>query len=454
MKKTLSKIISLSFILCTVALSEPLSAQVKTTFTKETRPADYKPAGMVSSEGKGTQNKVNVRIPNKTRGIERYQKKNVFGGNIPDSFLFYRSILNERQKVAYDIVYKTIMNAQHEVDLTVKTSFDEFKQVIEAVRYDNPEAFWWSGSYSYWTNSDDVITKVDPNYWLEDSKIEAAYNDFWAMTVPIIFYASRLPDEMSKIKYIHDYICLSTEYDYEASAANDVGGKYQTAYSCAVEYKTVCAGYSACFQYYMQQLGIPCASVWGSGHQWNFIQVDGNYYQMDVTWDDTMVVPCYYNLMHADMQKIDSHALEPLAKNIIKKYPSTTNKMTYLKYFGPLVEGSPYTYMELGNFAEEVNNPEKAKIYEETPQILPTINNQKEFEEFIKYGFSSTNESTVYFFFFVPDENKVDYIVNPINEGVVGEWLYSLGRSGNYSYNYNSCTIDGALVMDLELVAK
>ncbi|MBO4859397.1 MAG: hypothetical protein J5527_12875 [Treponema sp.] len=454
MKKTVSKILSLSFVLCTVVFSTPLSAQVKTTFTKETRPADYKPTGMVASEGQGTQNKVDVQMPAKTRGIERYQKKNVFGQDIPDSFLFYRSVLNERQKVAYDIVYKCVMNAQHEVELTVKTSVDEFAQVINAVRYDNPEAIWWSGYYTYWTNSDNVVTKVDPVYWVEDSQIEKAYNDFWSMTVPIIFYASRLSDEMSKIKYIHDYICLSTEYDHEAADSNNCGGKYQTAYSCAVEYKTVCAGYSACFQYYMQQLGIPCASMWGSGHQWNFIQVDGHYYQMDVTWDDTMIVPCYYNLMHADMQKIDSHTPDPLAKNVIKKYPSKTNKMTYLKYFGPLVEGSPYTYAELGNFEEEVNNPEKAKVYEDTPQILPIISNKNDFEQLVKYGFNSTGNSTVDFFFFIPNEKKVDYVVNPITDGTVGNWLYSLGKSGTYSYGYNSTTIDGSLVMNLTLEAN
>ena len=91
MKKSLSKIISLSFVLCAAALSTPLSAQVKTSFTKETRPTDFEPTGMVSSEGKGTQNKTNVQIPDQTRGIERFQKKNVFGQDIPDSFLFYRS---------------------------------------------------------------------------------------------------------------------------------------------------------------------------------------------------------------------------------------------------------------------------------------------------------------------------------------------------------------------------
>ena len=41
----------------------------------------------------------------------------------------------------------------------------------------------------------------------------------------------------------------------------------------------------------MNELGIPCDIVFGTctnggGHAWNLVQLDGNWYQMDVTWDD------------------------------------------------------------------------------------------------------------------------------------------------------------------------
>ena len=145
-------------------------------------------------------------------------------------------------------------------------------------------------------------------------ELEKKYEAFWNATAPILFYTSTLPDEISKIKYIHDYICLSTEYDYPSYESGNVGGKLQTAYSCAVEYKTVCAGYAALFQYYMQNLGIPCAYICGQGHAWNFLKVNGQYYQMDVTWNDTKQIPPYYNLTHKEMQKVESHTPESLSK--------------------------------------------------------------------------------------------------------------------------------------------
>lgn len=434
--------------------SVSLFAQVKTSFTSESRPDGVLPGGLVSNESSGKKNLTDVKMPAKTRGIERYQKKNVFNQNIPDSFLFYRSVLNERQKIAYDTVYKTLMNAQHEGELTVKTSIQEFARVMEAVRYDNPEAFWWSGEYIYWNNSDDIVTKYSLTFWLDDSKLQESYEAFWAMTVPIIFYASRLPDEMSKIKYIHDYICLSTEYDYPSFNSGNYGGKLQTAYSCAVEYKTVCAGYSSCFQYYMQQLGIPCASVWGSGHEWNFIEVNGQYYQMDVTWDDTQVVPCYFNLKHADMQKVEMHGPEPLANEVIKKYPSTSNAMSYLAYFGPLIVGSPYTYQELGNFEKEINHPESARVYQNEPQSLYTVSNSSELQNLITIAFNSTNEDKTSFAFLIPDQNDFPLLKQQIEDGTIGNWIYPLRGSGAYSYNYTYYTIENSILFDLTLTVN
>lgn len=85
---------------------------------------------------------------------------------------------------------------------------------------------------------------------------------------------------------------------------------------------------------------------------------------------------------------------------------------------------------------------------------MPIISNKNDFEQLVKYGFNSTGNSTVDFFFFIPNEKKVDYVVNPITDGTVGNWLYSLGKSGNYNYSYNSSTIQGALIMNLTLEAN
>lgn len=380
----MKKIVYLIVAVCMLG-SMSAFAQMKTNFTQNTSLTNSpKPTGAIEEQGEKIKNPVDVKVPRITRGIERYPKLNIFGEIIPDEFLFYRGLLNERQQVVYDQIYNTMMNGENITTLQASITEQELEDVLDAVRLDNPEIFWWAGSYTWWSNSDDIVTDVRLNCWIDLSEIQDYYNRFWAMTIPIIYYASFLPDDMAKIKYVHDYICLSTDYDWESYNANNTGGKLQTAYSCAVEYFTVCAGYSMTFQYYMQQLGIPCTSISGSGHRWNLLKVNNQYYQMDVTWDDDQLIPTYYNLTHTEMQKINSHTPSELGAKVINKYPSSGTDMSYINYHGLLYEGSPYTYKELGNYDYSLDSQESNYIYTTEEKRLAIVKDMTDFYYLLK----------------------------------------------------------------------
>lgn len=435
MKKLFSKNLT-AIIISAVMFHVPLLAQVKTTFTKEVRPSGSEPTGLAHAERVAERNKVDVSMQKKTRGVvERYKKLNIWGKEIPDSFLFYRNTLNQKQKAVYDTVYKALMKNEQGADLPVGLTEDEFYDTLDAVQYDNPEAFWWCGRSTYWTNSDGIVTNFVFKNWLDSSEIEQKYEEFWNATTPILFYASKLPDEMSKIKYVHDYICLSTEYDYDALDSGNTGGKYQTAYSGAVEYKTVCAGYTTLFQYYMQNLGIPCTYLSSAGHAWNLLKVNGQYYQMDVTWNDTKQIPPYYNLTHQEMQSIDSHTPVSLAKKVIDANPSTGRQMSYLEYYGALLEGSPYTYKELMFYNPEKSSSQQGavKIYKNTPEVLNIVRNGDELKAAIKKVYGSDYSDGTVFSFFVPTVEELNNIIEQLKAGKICDW-----HEGNRSYTGNS----------------
>lgn len=87
MKSLFTKSI-VAVIISTVIVQFPLLAQVKTTFTKEVRKSEEKPVALGKTERIEELNKVDVAVPKKTRGVERYKKLNIWGKEIPDSFLF------------------------------------------------------------------------------------------------------------------------------------------------------------------------------------------------------------------------------------------------------------------------------------------------------------------------------------------------------------------------------
>ncbi len=96
-------------------------------------------------------------------------------------------------------------------------------------------------------------------------------------------------DDYSRILYIHDTIIRSTTYDQNGSGAGK-NGLWGTAYGCLVNGDAVCQGYSEAFVYIMNKLGIESGMCSGSAgterHAWNYVNLDGNYYWLDLTWDD------------------------------------------------------------------------------------------------------------------------------------------------------------------------
>jgi hypothetical protein len=101
-------------------------------------------------------------------------------------------------------------------------------------------------------------------------------------------------EQSEAVKAIHDYIAANTRYNFTN------GDSAYTAYGVLVEGSGVCDGYSYAFWLLCSLAGINCVRVSGTAtadgisdlHAWNKVQVDGLWYNVDVTWDDPVF---YYN---------------------------------------------------------------------------------------------------------------------------------------------------------------
>ena len=97
-----------------------------------------------------------------------------------------------------------------------------------------------------------------------------------------------------KIREVHNWLIQKIEYDVnlEAEEPYSISG-------ALTEGKAVCEGYARSFKYIMDGLGIPCILVSGTGtnssgqtesHAWNYVQIYGSWYAVDVTWDDPIIL--------------------------------------------------------------------------------------------------------------------------------------------------------------------
>ncbi len=121
--------------------------------------------------------------------------------------------------------------------------------------------------------------------------------------------------ELSDIDAIvaaHDYLVLNTAYDMGAYYSTEVTSSH-SAEGTLLYGQAVCSGYASTFRLLMMLADIPCKYVYNDTHAWNLVQLDGEWYHIDVTWDDPtpdrpgVVVYKHFMMTDEEIRKLDSH---------------------------------------------------------------------------------------------------------------------------------------------------
>ena len=203
---------------------------------------------------------------------------------------------------------------------------------------------------------------------------------------------------------VHDYIALHTQYDDGALSAL---GKYsenaENPYGVLVNGKSICSGYTTTFQLFMDMLKIPCKSVFaadhtGSEHAWNMVELDNEWYYVDVTWDDATpdysnrpVRHKYFNVTEEYMKLKhvwDSSQL-PQAISEDNSYIShNLNKLTDIEQALPIMENelnnmNDCAYFDVDkSFNADISKADGIDTYYDFKENFPQLENV--FEEFVK----------------------------------------------------------------------
>lgn len=224
-------------------------------------------------------------------------------------FYPYYGMLSENEKNVYRQVYANSISYETTFIPEVAVNIKEASKAIEAVYNDHPELFWVDTSYSYKYNSENKCVQIILNFNGTISDIENARYNFVSSANKIIEKANILSTDYEKEKYVHDSIISLASYDTSSNFN-------QSAYSALVTGKTVCAGYSRAFQYIMTNLGIPTYYVFGEAegdHAWNIVKLDGDFYNVDVTWDDSDTLSyAFFNVPDSNFSKSHTRTKESI----------------------------------------------------------------------------------------------------------------------------------------------
>lgn len=108
--------------------------------------------------------------------------------------------------------------------------------------------------------------------------------------------------DFQKVLVLHDDLVNAARYDMEAGG--DIIDILRSGSGC-------CEAYSAMFSVMCALADVPARVVTGTGgegpHAWNLVQLDGEWYHIDVTWDDPIIDDgCKQVLSHAYFCKTDA----------------------------------------------------------------------------------------------------------------------------------------------------
>lgn len=181
----------------------------------------------------------------------------------------------------------------------MKNAQQRLNQMMRELSYACPDFFWVNPySYQVHTLESDAYYELQLELdYLMDADDAAEKKVLYGTRVEgIVAAAKNFTDPFDQIKFVHDTILSSAEYDYELAESDDTTDLGRSAYGCLVEGKTICSGYAMAFRSIMEKLGIECGVEFNSyrtiqlssdGHVWNWCKLDGEYYYFDLTWDDT-----------------------------------------------------------------------------------------------------------------------------------------------------------------------
>jgi len=226
----------------------------------------------------------------------------------------------------YKVVRYGLCNFESSLTLDIrnyKGSYkDDFKSVYSRAKVaaeDFTRIKNYSSGLKYSANSMRMTLTFEYNYSKGEFKkrlenVRAALNKARYAVANLI--TSGMSD-FEKELILHDYIVNNVRYDIENYKKNPIPDSSFEEYGALVLGVAVCEGYSRAMKLLCDLSGIECIIVTGTsisrgvqeGHAWNIVKIDGEYYHLDVTYDDPVtedgsnaLIHDYFNLSDDEMK--------------------------------------------------------------------------------------------------------------------------------------------------------
>lgn len=193
---------------------------------------------------------------------------------------YYYNNLNNNLKYVYDVMKDCALNFKDTAHFsTYQPTTEELFEVYYNMFFNEPYLYHTEDALQY---MGDPITDV---YYSYKEGAAEFNNKKAAVEQKATQILSGIPagaSDYDKSLYIYTYLINNCTYTLNG---NDV----KNVYGALINGKAQCMGYSFAYMYLARKAGLevsPASGDAGGPHMWDYVKIDGNWYNIDVTWGD------------------------------------------------------------------------------------------------------------------------------------------------------------------------
>ncbi len=205
---------------------------------------------------------------------------------------------------ARQYIYLALLAQEAEIDLSdFQIPTDHITEVFTDVMNRHPDLFFVESGISYTYTSAGQVVTLKPSYRMTGKELEAARALVEQRLDGICVGVDENWSDFEIALYLHDYLCLHFSYDTTYQIYD--------MYSFLTEGRGVCQAYTLTYMALLSRYGIASDVAVSAkmNHIWNVITLGGQYYHVDVTWDDP-IPDVAGQALHANFLRSDAGIAE------------------------------------------------------------------------------------------------------------------------------------------------
>lgn len=244
-------------------------------------------------------------------------------------YKYYFGSLGNKEKQAYNDILEKIETMPPTIEIP-SLSQEELNRVFEALLYDNPYLFFLGRTCT--VTAKGLKTYFNASYVMSAGEYKQK-KETLVRKADEILGKNSATDQFNTELFIHDYIIDNCSYSY-SGAENE-----SNAYGALIENVAACEGYSKATKLLLDLAEIESCLLSGKArnlqdrfesHMWNIVNINGDYYHLDVTWDDPVTlgkeeesdpIYTYFNITDKEIQQTHN--------DFILTYPCTASAENY-----------------------------------------------------------------------------------------------------------------------------